>query len=138
MWIISLSIIACIFAADIQSGICQQLIFSWCILCFQMITRCLSGNFSLDIAVICVGCNKYGSLFFADFRRLDAKRVFAFSRNPFSSFKRWILLSCSFARFLSSISSSLRDNVVVGVWIAPPALRRPSLKAFIQHLRDPI
>ena len=40
------------------------------------------------------------------------------SRNSFSSFKRRISLSCSFTRFLSSISSSLSDKAFLGVWDA--------------------
>lgn len=92
----------------------------------------IKRNFALNPAVIRFNCNKHQSLFFADFRRLAEKKALASSRNSFSSFKRQISLSCSLTRFLSAISSSLRDNAVLGEWTASFALRRPSLKALIQ------
>jgi hypothetical protein len=63
---------------------------------------------------------------------LENWKLMSFIRNSFSSFNRRIFLSYSLTRFLSSISSSLRDNAVLGEWTASFALRRPSLKAFIQ------
>ena len=64
----SISIIAFIFATDIQHSICQRLIFPWCILGFQVIMECLPGNFkhlaiernfALNPAVIRFDCNKH-------------------------------------------------------------------------------
>ena len=63
----SIIIITFIFLADIQHSICQKLIFPRSIFCFQIVVKCLPGNFkysaikrnfALYLAVFSFDCNK--------------------------------------------------------------------------------
>ena len=135
----SISIITCILTDDFFHGIRQILILPGTAFVREIFIEVLSadakhpaikGNFSVNPAVLCFQSQKDHSLVCADSRRLAAKKALASSRNSFSSFRRWISLSCSFTLLRSMVISSYRLIALAGGWEPSPISSLPALTAF--------
>lgn len=80
---VSINIVTFILADDFSHGICQILILPWTVSVRKIFIEALSANtkntaikcdFSFELAILCLECQKDHSLVFAGLRRLAAKK----------------------------------------------------------------